>query len=201
MSGADWKHLFILIFPRAPQVEKIDLRGYAGRYGRLDIYARSILLAQHYSNIIGEPVGVVAVLPGREDFVLLEYYSSIAQSTFFGGEREAMLYILKSILDKNKKYIDKKLFNSFEDCCGYFKKICKRAETAYFTEDGVDIANAGISIGTPLCSFLGAHLDPPKQIIDSIVTYFKEIKRVSIDSVSLLATHVISYVLETLDES
>jgi len=185
---------FILLYPsfQLPRGRGINLRGYAGRYSRIDVYARAIVLASIAnrfaatagSNII---VRVTAVLPYDSGISVLSYSSGSIL-----GEKEAVFKILKSLYKKDN-IIENNYYNSISEWV-YELVEENPGKLIQLEETGEDISKVEIDAENGASFLLGPHTDPPAEIIKSIRKMIP-VTTASIGPKSLLATHTIAYLL------
>ncbi len=185
---------FILLYSsfQPPRERRISLRGYAGRYSRIDVYARAIVLASIANRIASMEgsdiaVRVTAVLPYDGGVSVLSYSSSSIL-----GEKEAVFKILKSFYKKDNQ-IKNNYYNNISEWIYDFVKE-NPGKVILLEETGEDISKVKINAENNASFLLGPHTNPPAEVIDSI-RKIVPITVVSIGPKSLLATHTIAYLL------
>jgi len=173
---------FILFFPEAPKLEgPIRLRGYASRYARIDVYARTVLSLSDI-RFEGE---VYAAIPLENGYALL---AARPAECMRAGEKQLVGYILRVLKNKESarcaRYIDMHperllLLQSKE------RTIVRLAE------DGADISRARIG-ERPVLWVMGAHKEPGPET-ERIIRDYAAL-RVSIGPLSYLASHTAVFI-------
>ncbi len=179
------KQLYVIVFPEKPNVKNIKLRGYAGRYKRIDILGRVFLLVGNYAKKYYH-VKTHGVFYDKGELTVIEYEPN---NIVYNSEKQAVLDILKALKGRqtmlNKEIIDIE---------NYFRQISKEYRILLLSENGDDLDKFIKNIHAEgIAYIMGAHKDPPVEI----VKYLRRLRapQISIGPYSYLTTHVLSYLI------
>ncbi len=180
------KDTFVLFFakPLALPEGSLTIRGYASRYSRIDVYARTIITAKHV--LPDSCIEIVAVIPllGSSEKAVLR-----AETCGCGHGEEALVRDILYSIKAGKSGCIQRIQIPIERLLHMYSK----SKLVLSLEEGGRDISLFASRRRSIVWLMGAHLDPPEWAKELIRAYSKG--RVSIGPKSYLSSHVVAYTL------
>jgi tRNA pseudouridine-54 N-methylase len=176
--------LYLVFFRKPLRLEsrKLQLRGYASRYSRLDVLARVYLSLRE---ILGDKFQLYAFIPHEEVNNIIPI--KLGENCPYRSERALTIDLVLSVIGGKARCFHKLKAPAER----ILKEIGGSHKIVLLSENGQDFSNY-CNYSSKIAWAMGAHLDPPDEIIELLRKMGAE--RVSIGPLSYLSSHVAAYV-------